>query len=38
MHYSTRYNNAFWNGRQMVFGDGDGRLFKRFTSRSTSSG
>jgi Zn-dependent metalloprotease len=31
VHYSTRYNNAFWNGRQMVFGDGDGRLFKRFT-------
>jgi Zn-dependent metalloprotease len=24
VHYSTRYNNAFWNGTQMVYGDGDG--------------
>jgi len=31
VHYGNRYNNAFWNGQQMVFGDGDGRLFKRFT-------
>ena len=31
VHYGNRYNNAFWNGRQMVFGDGDGRLFNRFT-------
>ena len=31
VHYGTRYNNAFWNGRQMVFGDGDGQLFNRFT-------
>ena len=27
----TRYDNAFWNGSQMVFGDGDGKLFNRFT-------
>ncbi|MBV8519242.1 MAG: M4 family metallopeptidase [Acidobacteria bacterium] len=26
-HYSTRYNNAFWNGTQMVYGDGDGSQF-----------
>ncbi len=26
-HYSTRYNNAFWNGTYMVYGDGDGRTF-----------
>jgi vibriolysin len=26
-HYSTRYNNAFWNGSQMVYGDGDGTQF-----------
>jgi Zn-dependent metalloprotease len=26
-HYSTRYNNAFWNGSQMVYGDGDGSEF-----------
>ncbi len=26
VHYGTDYNNAFWNGYQMVFGDGDGTL------------
>ena len=26
-HYSTSYNNAFWNGTQMVYGDGDGTQF-----------
>ncbi len=31
VHFGVGYNNAFWNGRQMVFGDGDGRLFNRFT-------
>ncbi len=24
VHYSTKYNNAFWDGTQMVYGDGDG--------------
>jgi Zn-dependent metalloprotease len=32
VHYGKRYDNAFWNGRQMVFGDGDGTLFLGFTS------
>lgn len=32
VHYSRHYNNAFWNGRQMVYGDGDGKLFNRFTA------
>ena len=32
VHYGTRYDNAFWNGQQMVFGDGDGDLFNRFTA------
>jgi len=32
VHYDRRYNNAFWNGRQMVYGDGDGRIFQRFTA------
>ena len=27
VHYSTKYNNAFWNGVQMVYGDGDGTTF-----------
>ena len=31
VHYATDYPNAFWDGRQMVFGDGDGRMFQRFT-------
>ncbi len=30
VHYGKGYNNAFWNGEQMVFGDGDGRIFIRF--------
>jgi Zn-dependent metalloprotease len=32
VHYSIRFDNAFWNGRQMVYGDGDGVLFKDFTT------
>jgi Zn-dependent metalloprotease len=32
VHYGRRYDNAFWNGQQMVFGDGDGVLFNGFTS------
>ncbi len=24
-------NNAFWNGQQMAYGDGDGVVFRRFT-------
>ncbi|MYM81538.1 peptidase M4 family protein [Duganella sp. FT50W] len=31
VHYQTRFNNAFWNGQQMVYGDGDGKLFLGFT-------
>lgn len=37
VHYQQGYDNAFWNGRQMVYGDGDEdlpvnqRLFNRFT-------
>ena len=37
VHYQVGYDNAFWNGRQMVYGDGDEdlpenqRLFNRFT-------
>ncbi|MEV3860193.1 M4 family metallopeptidase [Streptomyces sp. NPDC050095] len=31
VHYSQDYNNAFWNGEQMVFGDGDGEIFLDFT-------
>ena len=31
VHYDKGYQNAFWNGQQMVFGDGDGEIFNRFT-------
>jgi len=37
VHYRIGYDNAFWDGRQMVYGDGDEnlpedeRLFNRFT-------
>ncbi|MDF1566135.1 MAG: M4 family metallopeptidase [Deltaproteobacteria bacterium] len=27
VHYGRNYNNAYWNGSQMVFGDGDGSTF-----------
>jgi Zn-dependent metalloprotease len=30
VHYARKFNNAFWNGRQMVYGDGDGKLFVGF--------
>lgn len=31
VHYGRKYDNAYWDGRRMVFGDGDGVLFNRFT-------
>lgn len=31
VHFGKDYNNAFWNSVQMVFGDGDGQIFNRFT-------
>jgi len=31
VHYSNAFDNAQWNGRQMIYGDGDGKLFNRFT-------
>lgn len=31
VHYAKDYDNAFWDGDQMVFGDGDGVIFQRFT-------
>ncbi|WP_409290382.1 M4 family metallopeptidase [Peribacillus sp. SCS-37] len=27
VHYGNKYNNAFWDGTQMVYGDGDGTTF-----------
>ena len=31
VHLGRNYNNAFWNGEQMAYGDGDGVIFVRFT-------
>ncbi|OJJ32208.1 hypothetical protein ASPWEDRAFT_175507 [Aspergillus wentii DTO 134E9] len=31
VHFGTDYNNAFWDGNQMVFGDGDGLYFDYLT-------
>ena len=38
VHYGSLYDNAFWNGERMVFGDGDGQVFGRFTSSYTVVG
>ena len=32
VHFGQAYQNAFWNGEQMVYGDGDGSVFGNFTS------
>ena len=32
VHYGEAYDNAFWDGTQMVFGDGDGQIFVGFTN------
>ncbi len=32
VHYGQDYDNAFWDGERMVFGDGDGEVFRGFTS------
>jgi Zn-dependent metalloprotease len=31
VHYGKQYDNAFWDEERMVFGDGDGQIFNRFT-------
>ena len=31
VHYGSLYDNAFWDGTEMVFGDGDGVTFTHFT-------
>ncbi|WIB61346.1 M4 family metallopeptidase [Curtobacterium sp. MCLR17_007] len=31
VHYGQDYDNAYWDGSRMVFGDGDGEVFNRFT-------
>ncbi len=31
VHYGKKFNNAFWDGAEMVYGDGDNKLFRGFT-------
>lgn len=38
VHYGEDYDNAFWNGERMVFGDGDGEVFTGFTQSLTVIG
>lgn len=32
IHYGEAYNNAFWDGDEMTYGDGDGQEFTSFAS------
>ena len=32
VHYSTNYNNAFWDGTRMTYGDGNGSTFTILTA------
>jgi Zn-dependent metalloprotease len=38
VHYGEEYDNAFWDGTRMVFGDGDGEVFAPFTRSLTVIG
>ena len=38
VHYGRDYDNAFWNGTQIVLGDGDGEVFQRFSKSLTVIG
>ena len=34
VHHRRRFNNAFWEGAQMAYGDGDGQIFSSFIETS----
>lgn len=34
VHYGFQYSNAFWDGKQMTYGDGDGKIFVTFVIRN----
>lgn len=38
VHYGEDYDNAFWDGERMVFGDGDGEVFRGFAESTTVIG
>lgn len=31
VHYGIKFNGAFWDGRQLTLGDGDGKIFTNFS-------
>jgi hypothetical protein len=31
VHYQQNFDNAFWNGTALILGDGDGKIFRRFS-------
>ena len=35
VHYSSGYDNAFWDGAEMTYGDGDGSLFYEMSGALT---
>ncbi len=32
IHYDKKFDNAFWDGKEMIYGDGDGTIFNSFTT------
>ncbi len=38
VHVRRKFNNAFWNGQQMAYGDGDGTIFKPLAESLTVCG
>jgi Zn-dependent metalloprotease len=32
VHFGKKFNNAFWDGAEMTYGDGDGKTFTGFTN------
>ena len=32
VHYDNNYNNAFWDGQRMTYGDGNGTTFTPLTA------
>jgi len=38
VHYGQKYDNRFWDGKQVVVGDGDGEIFSKFSGLDTIAG
>ena len=34
INFGQKYNNAFWDGKRMVFGTGDGKYFNTFLTQN----